>query len=214
MKKGRVIIVVVILIVIIIPSFLFIAKMTGIGFNTGDRYDDSVLDSMGVVYEDRNDNYGFNEGYSETTDCPWGFIHNGLDYFLNNGSVVIAAAAGQVQSFELRDEGEGMTNRYQVRINIRYSKDILLSYNFEPWSDKIEDRNHLERLFTVEVGDWVEKGDQIGVFIKIVENAHIHFDVIENNDRSCPQQYFGDSDYIEIMEMIHSYNSDWDMCYV
>ena len=214
MKKGRIVILIVILTALIIPSTIFIINMTEIGFNVEDRYDDSILNSMGVLYDDRSDINAFNEGYSETASCPWGFIHNGIDYFLNNDSVVIAAASGKVESFEFRDNGEEEANRYHIRINIRFNKSTVLGYNFEPWTNKSEDRDHLADLFTVEVGNWVEKGDQIGIFLNIGGGAHIHFDVIEKNDRSCPQKYFGTADYIEIMEMIHSFNPSWELCYV
>ena len=81
----------------------------------------------------------FNEGYSESASCPWGFEHNGLDYFFNNGSNVIAAAPGQIWEIE-NHEGEG-NNKYHVRIWIRFNKSTVLGYNFEPWTTKEADRN-------------------------------------------------------------------------
>ena len=76
-----------------------------------DIYENVELDYMNVVYDNRSDIYAFNEGYSSSINCPWGFIHEGIDYFLINNSKVIAATPGQVEKIEWTDNGEGTENR-------------------------------------------------------------------------------------------------------
>ena len=65
-------------------------------FDNEGRYDDSVLNNMTVIYESQSDIVAWNEGYSESTACPWGFIHRGLDFFYVNNSAVLSATPGKV----------------------------------------------------------------------------------------------------------------------
>ncbi|MBY9001050.1 MAG: M23 family metallopeptidase [Candidatus Heimdallarchaeota archaeon] len=182
-------------------------------FTNDNRYDASELNYMNVVYDNRSDIYAFNEGYSSSDNCPWGFKHEGIDYFLLNNSKVIAAAPGQVEEIEWTDNGEGVENRFYARIWIRFNKDIRIGYNFEPWTQNVEDKDQLLSMFSVQVGDWIEIGEEIARFLYVGNGAHIHFDVIENNERSCVQNYFSEEGYTEIMEMIHSFHHDWELCY-
>ncbi|MGY5881531.1 MAG: hypothetical protein RTV31_14870, partial [Candidatus Thorarchaeota archaeon] len=60
-------------------------------FDNEGRYDSTNLNYMGVIYSNRTDILNWNGGYSESTNCPWGRIHNGLDFAFRNDSDVIAA---------------------------------------------------------------------------------------------------------------------------
>ena len=182
-------------------------------FNPGERYSSEELNYMDVIYDNRSDNYAFNEGYSESAACPWGFAHNGLDFFLLNDSKVIAAAPGFVEEIDWRDYGEGVENRFHVSIQIRFNKDIVLGYNFEPWTQLSTDKDKQLAMFTIQEGDWVELGQEIARFLYVGVGAHIHFDVNLNNEQTCPQPFFSTAGYNEMMEMIHSFHFDWYMCY-
>jgi len=99
----------IILIVFIVGVGFFITFMlyrAGFFFNPGNRYDSSNLNYMGVSFENETDINAFNEGYSESNACPWGFEHNGLDFFFNNNSNVIAAAPDQVWGIQ-KHQSEG-----------------------------------------------------------------------------------------------------------
>ena len=167
-------------------------------FNPGNRYVSDNLNYMNVIYENRSDNYAFNEGYSETTSCPWGFIHNGLDYFFLNNSKVIAATPGKVEEIRWRDYGEGVENRYHISIQIRFNKTITLGYNFEPWTQNSADKDKQLAMFLVEEGDWVEIGQEIARFLYVHESAHIHFDISFKGDQTCPKPFFSTAGYNEI----------------
>ncbi len=190
--------------------YFFWGKLT---FNAGNRYPSNHLNYMDVIYENRSDIYAFNEGYSETDSCPWGFKHQGIDYFLLNNTKVLAATPGRVEKIEWKDYGEGVENRFHARIWIRFNKTVEIGYNFEPWTTTEVDKDKQLAMFKVQVGDWVEIGQEIARFLYVNGGAHIHFDVIEGGERSCPQKYFSTSGYTEIMEMIHSYNPGWELCY-
>lgn len=181
-------------------------------FNPGDRYPSETLDYMNVIYETRSDNYAFNEGYSESTNCPWGFEHNGLDFFLLNNSKVIAATPGLVERIEWRDYGEGVENRFHVSIQVRFNKDITIGYNFEPWTEFASDKDKQLAMLEVQEGDWIELGQELARFLS-VGGGHIHFDVSLNHEQTCPKPFYSSEGYNEMMEMIHSFNPTWEMCY-
>lgn len=210
MKKALIIILLIVIVIVGLFSTYLLYKV-GFFFSAEGRYDDTNLNYMNVLFENKSDINAFNEGYSESVSCPWGFEHNGLDYFFNNGSNVIAAAPGQVWEIENHD-GEG-NNKYHVRIWIRFNKSTVLGYNFEPWTTKEADRNKQIDMFKVKVGDWVQEGDVIAKFLQCNESAHIHFDIIESENRYCPKKYFSPDGYNLIMELIHVYHPIWELCY-
>jgi len=182
-------------------------------FNAGDRYPSDHLNYMDVIYENRSDIYAFNEGYSDTDSCPWGFKHQGIDYFFLNNSKVLAATPGKIERIEWKDYGETVENRYHARIWIRFNRSVVIGYNFEPWTQNESDKDKQLAMFKVQIGDWVEQGQEIARFLYISEGAHIHFDVMEKSETSCPKKYFSTEGYTELMEMIHSFHPDWDLCY-
>ena len=183
-------------------------------FDNEGRYDDSVLDYMDVIYENQSDINAVNEAYSNTENCPWGFIHEGFDYFMNNDTAVLAAAPGEIMEIVYTDNGEGVDNRYWVALWIRFNKTVELGYGFESWTTNASDWENQKRMINVQEGDWVEQGQEIGKFLQVGGAAHIHFDVIENNERQCHTRYYSPEGYAEIMELIHYYHSDWDYCYI
>ncbi len=117
---------------------------------------------MGVIYTSQSDIYRWAEGYSTTDTAPWGFEHQGLDYFFNNNSVVIAAAPGRVEFIQKRDKGEDNPNRYRVMVKIRFNYRTLVHYNFEMWTQNEDDIQNQINMLSVKVGDWVEIGQEIG----------------------------------------------------
>jgi hypothetical protein len=210
--KKKIIITIVISGIIIISGFIiYILYNRGTFFSSEGRYNDSELDYMGVIFENSSDINAFNEGFSTSSACPWDFEHDGIDFFFNNNSNVIAAAPGQV--WEISNYiGEG-ENKYHVKLNIRFSNSIELSYGFEPWTDNTHNRDQQRDMLQVEVGDWVQKGDIIASFLQCNESAHIHFDVTENGQKLCPTKYFSSEGYTKMMDLIHFYHPTWNLCY-
>ena len=182
-------------------------------FDPGNRYESTLMDYMGVVYDDRNDIYVFTGGYSETAACPWGAVHPGIDYALLNDSNVIAAVPGQVVDIMVQDYGESVENRFMIHVVIRFNSSLTVDYAFEPWTNVSANKDHQLDLLDVEEGQWVQKGEKIATFLKAGISAHIHFMVHENMEIECPHKYLGVTDYSEIMEMIHSFQPTWDLCY-
>jgi hypothetical protein len=216
MKKATISIIIIIFIgLIIIAGFLLFNYLnySGVFFNPGNRYDSSKLNYMGIIYENESDINSWNEGFSTTENCPWGFKHDGLDYFFNNNSNVIAAAPGQVWDITKNHFPDNDGNTWMLGVNIRFNKSVIVGYNFEPWTTKEDDIDIQISMLNVSIGDWVYKGQIISKFLNLNESAHIHFDVRENNQKDCPSKYFDIIDYTNLMNLIHSYHPNWSLCY-
>jgi murein DD-endopeptidase MepM/ murein hydrolase activator NlpD len=184
-------------------------------FDPGSRYQSQRLDYMGVIYANRSSIYAFNEGYSETNSCPWGFIHMGIDYFFNNNTDVIAAAPGYVEDISWRENPDTTLNMYNIYVRIRFNASIVLDYSFEPFTHVEGDQNKQLSMLKVQIGDWVMKGDVIARFLHVEEGAHIHFGVRPGSGDTWldPEPFFGAADHDEIMGLIHDYNLGWNLSY-
>ncbi|MHA1251236.1 MAG: M23 family metallopeptidase [Candidatus Helarchaeota archaeon] len=208
-KKYKIIL----LVVIILggSTFIYLLYLRGFFFSSWGRYDESKLE-MEAPWEKAEDIHSWNEGYSESDDCPWGFEHRGLDFFFNDSDKVLAIAPGYIESIELVDFG-GDENRYHIKVNIRFSREFLLVYGFEPWTTSKSDAEKQLDELKIKEGDWVKTGGVIANFVGYTDSAHIHFDLYLNGEQTCPKNYFSDEAYDEIMSLIHKYHDDWEMCY-
>ena len=186
-------------------------EQTDNSFDNEGRYDSTNLDYMGVIYTNRSDILNWNGGYSESTDCPWGRIHNGLDFAFRNDSTVVFAAPGLVEELHWNDDGPA-GNIYSIHVSVRFNDSIQVNYVFEPWTTNLTDVNRQISMIDVEIGDWVALGDTLGQFLAVGSSAHIHFGVY-HDDAICPKPLFSDAAYIEMMELVHTYHPDWELCY-
>jgi hypothetical protein len=180
-------------------------------FDNEGRYNSSNLNYMGVIFTNRSDILNWNGGYSESTACPWGVVHNGLDFAFKNQSTVIAAAPGLVEEIMWTDTGPA-DSIYMIHVSIRFNASIQIGYVFEPWTTNSSDVDRVISLLDIEVGDWVAKGDTPGNFLQVGGGSHIHF-AVYNGEATCPRPFFSDEVYTEMMELVHTYHPDWDLCY-
>ncbi|MHA2178577.1 MAG: M23 family metallopeptidase [Candidatus Thorarchaeota archaeon] len=191
----------IIVVIAVAVGVVFILGMDQHGdppFDNEGRYDMTVFDDMGVLYANQSDIAHWNNGYSESDVCPWGAEHNGLDYMFYNNSPVIAASPGLVI--------------YVVGVQIRFNESVWMSYGFEGDGNETL-RAQQAAMLEVELGDWVEKGEQIGRFLRPTEFDHIHFSVYVNEEAVCPGSVMGVDDYDDIMILVHSFHPTWDLCY-
>ncbi|MHA2358805.1 MAG: peptidoglycan DD-metalloendopeptidase family protein [Candidatus Thorarchaeota archaeon] len=179
-------------------------------FDNEGLYDMTIFNDMGVLYANRSHIAHWNNGYSESDACPWGAEHNGLDYMFYNNSPVIAASPGLVENIELRYLPN--TTIYVVGVQIRFNESVWMSYGFEGDGNETL-RAQQASMLAVEVGDWVEKGEQIGRFLRPTEFDHIHFSVYVNEEAVCPGNVMGVDDYNDIMILVNSFHPTWDLCY-
>lgn len=182
-------------------------------FDNEGRYDSTILNNMGVIYNDSLDIAHWNNGYSESANCPWGVTHNGLDYIFYNNSIVIAAAPGLVEEIYIGWQILPYNNIYWVSVQIKFNESVTIIYGFEGNSADAAVWSQQEVMFDVEIGDWVAKGDQIGRFLRPTEYDHVHFSIYRYNQAICPRLVMGEDDYNEIMSLIHTFQPTWELCY-
>ena len=182
-------------------------------FDNEGRYDASILDDMGVLYSNRSDILAFNGGYSESDNCPWGDVHNGIDFILANNSNVVAVAPGRVEHIKLVDWGPYTWHRYIISVNIRFNATVTIEYGFEPITNSTEDQLQQLAMMNIENGSWVEKGDIIAKFLRVNEWAHIHFGVFDDNVARNPTLYMSTTAFNELLAMVHDFHPTWDISY-
>ena len=213
MNKRTGIASIIVLLVIAVGIVYFLNQMNGDSerFDNEGRYDSSILNDMGVIYADPSDIEHWNNGYSESDDCPWEATHNGLDYMFSNDSPVIAASPGLVEYIEV-----GYLENlpvYYVAVQIRFNESVWLNYSFEGNSSNETVRDQQVAMLNVEIGNWIAKGDQIGRFLRPAIYDHVHFSVYLNEEADCPRLVMGTSDYDALMTLVHSFHPDWELCY-
>ena len=214
MKKQAIFVIVLVVIGVVVFGFIQGGLVDDLfPFDTEGRYDSSELNDMGVIYANRSDIESFNEGYSESNNCPWGFIHQGIDFFYFNNSDVIAAAPGFVDTISLNDWGPGGPHRYTIGVEIRFNATVSLWYGFEPWTNSTIVQAQQLAMFNFEVGTWVAKGDVIAKFLNAGSGAHIDFGVVQDHERRNPTLYMSNSSYDELQEMIWDFHPSWSISY-
>ena len=70
-RKKLAIIIIIVAVGGIISTYLL--YQTGFFFNPGERYDWQNLDYMEAPFINKSNLTAWNEGYSESDNCPWGF---------------------------------------------------------------------------------------------------------------------------------------------
>ena len=183
-------------------------------FDPGDRYQHDILNYMDVCFEKGDDIYLINGGFSTTNSSPWARIHLGFDFPFKNGSNVLAATPGQVSRIEYKYWADAAENQYMVGVVIRFNQTTYIGYNFEPWTVDEDVFEHQKRLINVKEGDWVQIGDVIGVFLNAGTGSHVHFDVIENEERIRIDKYMSQDACDRLLALCQLWNPSWTaFCY-
>ncbi|MGY5852451.1 MAG: M23 family metallopeptidase [Candidatus Thorarchaeota archaeon] len=182
-------------------------------FDNGGRYDSTILNDLGIVYVSQSDIYAFNEGWSDSDNCPWGFEHRGIDYFMYNNSDVIAAAPGLVVEVSWQEYPESTYNGFLIHVNIQFNESLTIGYCFEPFTLNATDKDLQLEMLEVEEGDWVAKGNKIADFLNIGGGAHIHFDIWLDDEFSSIMNYITQETHDELLSLIHTYHPTWELYY-
>lgn len=167
-------------------------------------------------YVNQADIDAINEAYSESTACPWGFVHDGVDFFPPLGSLCEfqAVSDGVVQDVNLWvNPGNSF---WQVNVSIKYNNSFSVEYGFEPMSSSESDGQTQLANILVVAGDAVVAGQVIGRLHAAMNGAHVHFSLRENNQSACPEPYFTPDAQASIMALLqNTYPSEpnLQMCY-
>ncbi len=205
MKRKAMLVISISLICIIIAVSITIVNLLPRGPYADGRYEEDFLDYMGVIFEDKTDLEDFHFHCEDPYACDEdGGQYYAADFFFANGTNIIAAAPGCVEYID-HIVGEG----YIINIRIRFNWTIIFTYCFEPFTNQSEDNAHQASLLEVKVGDWVQKGDLIGKFLKISAYAHVHWDMripCLGGEMIDPADYLDDEGYNKMSEMVDYLN--------
>lgn len=151
------------------------------------------------------------EAYSDSENSPWGFVHGGVDFVIDSGSIPVQAVSdGTVSNIEIAKEETQMG--WHVGYCIAYGE-YSVCYNLETFSqdDAIGDLQ-TQNIFITE-GQIVKQGDIIANLIYGGSGAHIDFGVGHGGTRVCPEPFFTEEARESVMRLITQSNSEWVMCY-
>jgi murein DD-endopeptidase MepM/ murein hydrolase activator NlpD len=177
-------------------------------------YDDNTpLDYVNTTFSSKSQIYTVITAYSNTTDCPWGYIHEGFDFYFNFSRRFYSAAPGLVDTIYIIDRGSGL-NRYAINITVKFNSDIQCEYILELYTNNLSDiMDQLSKIFVTE-GEWIMLGWGIGDFHQISAASHIHFAIRENGEYHPLDRYFSSASYDLIMDLIHDSKPTWNyLCY-
>ncbi|MBN2156801.1 MAG: hypothetical protein JW776_12230 [Candidatus Lokiarchaeota archaeon] len=218
-KRWKKVIVAITTITIIIGSFFIIMLIDNNpfdhGFSSEGRYDQNHLNYMGVIFENKIHVFDltFHCETHPLHPCEDGLQYYAGDFFFNNMTPVIACAPGRVERIDWLAAEEDLpfnTSLYIINVGVRFNESVSITYCFEPFTNKTSDWELQGQLLNVTIGDWVKKGDLIGVFLKINQYAHIHWDIsIPCMDIGYPSpEYFYDMEgYNQMLDLISYLNA-------
>jgi hypothetical protein len=190
-----ILILIILLLIIILLAYLF---------SSNNHNWPSEPIAMLTPYVNEADIDSINEAYSETTVCPWGFEHNGIDFFPPLGSLheFQAVCDGVVQDVNLWVNPGN--NFWQVNVSIKYNNTFTVEYGFEPMSSSQSDGQTQLTNILVATGDSVTSGQVIGRLHAAMNGAHVHFSLKENSQFICPEPYFTADAQASIMTLLQN----------
>lgn len=168
--------------------------------------------SMITPYVNTSDMASINEAFSSDESCPWGFEHNGIDFFPNgNLKPFQAVSSGVIEEVDLFQNDK--TSNWQVNVIISHNSLYRVTYAFEPMSLDEEDGNIQMDNILVSVGQDVSQGDIIGYLHTRGSGAHIHFSLLKFWDAICPEPYFTSGARDSILFLLQQTWAGANMCY-
>lgn len=168
--------------------------------------------SMVTPYITSTDIASINEAFSSTASAPWGFAHNGIDFFpVANNTPFRVVSSGTVESIDLMQNN--VTSNWQVNVRIRFNPTYATDHIFEPFTTSLADGQTQRATIAVSVGQPVSQGDIIGTLLVVGNGAHVHFGLNQNNTAICPEPFFTAAAKTSVLDLIHKNHPTWNMCY-
>lgn len=168
--------------------------------------------SMSVPYLNSSDVQGVFEAYSTGSNSPWGFAHNGIDFFPKGNLMPIKAVApGKVVELKLWRNNQSVN--YQVNVSVQYNSLYTVLYIFEPFSDKESDGQTQLQNILVANGRNISAGQLIGKLYAVGNGSHVHFGLNKDGNATCPEAYFNLIAKDSLLNTIHKTRPGWNLCY-
>lgn len=173
---------------------------------------DTTRPSMITPYAYQSEMNVINEAYSETTACPWGFVHHGIDFFpIGDLATFRAAAAGTITRLEkYHNSGNGL---WQVNLDLTINSRYRLGYAFEPFSALETHADTQMMNMAVSVGQTVMQSQALGKLLARGGGVHVHFSLYQNGTNVCPESYFTPEARDSILSILHRTFPGAFLCY-
>jgi hypothetical protein len=168
--------------------------------------------SMITPYVNESDMGPIYEAFSSDASVPWGFEHNGIDFFpKGNLKPFQAVSSGVVVNVMLWENDK--SSHWQVNVIIEYNSTYAVEYAFEPMTKNQADGETQLANISVSVGQVVSQGDIIGYLYTAGELPHVHFSLYKNASSICPEPYFTPDARESILNLLYLVWPDANMCY-
>lgn len=168
--------------------------------------------SMITPYVNQSDMASVNEAFSSDDSAPWGFTHDGVDFFpIGNLKPFQAVCSGVVDKVELWQNN--ISSNWQVNVRIICNSTYSVEYGFEPMTTVQSDGETQIANILVSEGQTVTQGDLIGYLFTSGEGSHVHFGFFRNWDAICPEPYFTQEARDSILDLIRIVWPGANMCY-
>jgi hypothetical protein len=178
---------------------------------------------MITPYVNEADMQWVRQGYSATTNCPWEFEHDGVDFEpVSNLAPFRAVCDGTISELCLRREPdiEGEGGKWGVYVMLQCDDTWTATYDFEPKSSNMADGMAQFTNITVALMQSVSRGDVIGYLHEGDESAHVHFAVRKSGYQYqdgavvCPKPFFSAEARESIMRLVtNRFPQATDFCY-
>ncbi len=177
---------------------------------------------MTTPYVSESDIYQINDGYSNTTNCPWGFAHYGIDLRpQSNGVPFQAVCDGHITDITFC-RSDGPTGNWDVAVELRRDSSFSVIYNFEPMSMDLADGIAQFTNIAVHLLQEVSQGDIIGYLQKPDEWSHVHLGLWHNSFRNhdalrvesiCPGPFLMPEAKASMLNLLHVKYPGANLCY-
>lgn len=173
---------------------------------------DTTRPILVTPYAHQTEMSSINEAYSETTACPWGFVHKGIDFFpVGDLATFRAASAGTISRLEkFYNSGNGL---WQVNLDLKINSMYRLGYAFEPFSSIEAQADTQMASMSVSVGQTVTQGQTLGRLLVRGGGAHVHFGLYRDNADICPESFFTPEARDSILSILHRTFPGAFLCY-
>jgi murein DD-endopeptidase MepM/ murein hydrolase activator NlpD len=173
---------------------------------------DTTRPTLVTPYAYQSEMNVINEAYSETTACPWGFVHLGIDFFpVGDLATFRAASAGTIERLERYHNP--VSGTWQVNLDLRINSMYRLGYAFEPFSTNEAHADTQMANISVVQGQSVIQGQVLGRLLARGGGAHVHFSLYRDGTNVCPESYFTLEARDSILAILHRTFPGAFLCY-
>lgn len=167
--------------------------------------------AMITPFVNQSDMSATREAFSASSSAPWGFAHDGIDFFPSgNLKPFHAVCSGKVSRIDIRNK---TSNDLQVEVLIECNSTYSVTYDFEPMTSIQSDIDTQLANILVTKGQSISQGDLIGNLLAPKDGSHVHFGLLQEWNAICPDDFFTAGAKTSILALIHMAWPGAGVCY-